>query len=285
MPILTIITVKFKGVDMNIDFSKISGEDFEFLVAELLLEEGLTIESRPAIGPDAGKDLLVIRNSTCSLGYPSVERILVECKHTKANVSESDLGYYERKMEKHKANRYLLVTTSSVTESVRNHFEATNNSETDKKAIYWTKNDLKVFISKHERIYERYFVSWDTEINKALRFTKKHLMEVHKGALLWTSNVTFIFGNDGYSSAFVRNYIEELNDELGRKGVEVLAFKVFEGYSWGMLVNSILADVMFDLVWDSTMRHKDIDEATYQKKIAYSRLVSYFNEPHQTFVG
>nr|WP_025007877.1 restriction endonuclease [Shewanella putrefaciens] len=128
---------------MNIDFSKISGEDFEFLVAELLLEEGLTIESRPAIGPDAGKDLLVIRNSTCSLGYPSVERILVECKHTKANVSESDLGYYERKMEKHKANRYLLVTTSSVTESVRNHFEATNNSETDKKAIYWTKNDLK----------------------------------------------------------------------------------------------------------------------------------------------
>ncbi|ADT89694.1 TPA: restriction endonuclease [Vibrio parahaemolyticus] len=268
---------------MNIDLSQINHEDLEFLVADLLLEEGLTLESRPAVGPDAGKDLLAIRHATCSLGYPSLERILVECKHTKANVSESDLGYYEKKMEKHGANRYLLVTTSSVTESVRNNFESTNNSREDKKAIYWTKNDLKAIISKHECIYERYFVSWDTEINKALRFTKQHFMEVHKGALLWSSNTTFIFGNDGYSSDFVRNYIEEMKAGLDRQQVKVLSFKVFDGgYSWGMLVDSIEARALFDMVWESTIANKDKDIATYQKQKAYSRLVSFFSEPHQS---
>src|ERR1043166_4860307 len=106
---------------MHADFDLLSPEDFEFLCEDLLRAKSLTIKARPARGPDAGKDILAVRDVTDDIGLSYRERWLVECKHLSRSgrsVTEKDLGNVELRMKLHQSNRYLLISSTTVSETV-----------------------------------------------------------------------------------------------------------------------------------------------------------------------
>ena len=145
-----------------IDFNKISPEDFELLSEDLLRSLGFTIESRPARGPDKGKDILATRYVTDIIGNVEEERYLVECKHlSKSNKSvlESDIGNFQAKLSLHKANRYLLITTTIPSETVKDHLGAISRDPTNPyKAGFWARHDLARLLQENSLVRNRYFL-------------------------------------------------------------------------------------------------------------------------------
>lgn len=271
---------------MNIDLSIIDHEDLEFLVADLLKAEGFTIESGPSRGPDRGKDLLAVRYKTCDIGFYVNERILVECKHfykSGKSVKESDIGYFENKLKTHNANRYLLVTSSVVSETVKNHIEATSQDfSSGLNATYWAKNDLIERISNNKAVYKKYFTSWDKEAEEAVSYVNNHLYSAHMGAMLWTEDVSIVFGNDGYKSPKVKERINLLRKELHTKNIKELSFSISDKESsWVMVVNSKEAEKLHDIIWGLAKKHHDPIIVECQRNKAFSLLVSYFSEPHK----
>ena len=62
------------------DFKSIDASRFEALVSHLLESLGYRILERPAIGPDAGRDILVERTIK-DLMLEKTEKVVVQCKH------------------------------------------------------------------------------------------------------------------------------------------------------------------------------------------------------------
>ena len=93
-----------------IDFTLIkSGEEFEMFCEDLLKAKGYDIASRPARGPDGGKDMIISFEYTDPLGFNERLRILIECKHfAKSNrsVREEHVGNI---VERTLANNCLSV--------------------------------------------------------------------------------------------------------------------------------------------------------------------------------
>jgi hypothetical protein len=143
------------------DFKGITPEDFELLCEELLKGLEFTIESRPARGPDKGKDILATRYVTDIIGNVEEERYLVECKHlaiSGKSVSSDDIGNFQAKLSLHKANRYLLITSTVPSETVKDHLAAMSNDRAlPYKAGFWAKHDVSKFLDKFPDIASRYF--------------------------------------------------------------------------------------------------------------------------------
>jgi hypothetical protein len=59
-----------------LDFSHLSPEEFELLCEDVLRGLGFTIDSRPARGPDKGKDIIATRYITDIIGNVEEERYL-----------------------------------------------------------------------------------------------------------------------------------------------------------------------------------------------------------------
>ena len=129
-----------------LDFTTISPEDFELLCEDLLNDLGFSIESRPARGPDQGKDILATKYTTNLLGNVEEERYWVECKHfakSGKSVQESDIGNFQARLSVHRANRYLLITTTIPSETVKNQIQAFSRDPVIPfKAGFWAKHDL-----------------------------------------------------------------------------------------------------------------------------------------------
>jgi len=189
---------------MNVGLDSISPEDFEFLCEDLLRAKAFTIESRPARGPDGGKDMLAVRDVTDDMGLVHRERWLVECKHfagTNRSVTEKDIGNIELRMKRHHANRYLLISSGAVGETVKSQLHALSRDETSPRmAIFWVKSDLVRFLNEFPSIQKRYFATWDDEAKEAAVLLHTHYFVAHRGSILWRPGVTAIFGNDGFAS-------------------------------------------------------------------------------------
>lgn len=144
-----------------LEFGQLSPEEFELLCEDLLRSSDFLIESRPARGPDKGKDILATKYETDLLGNVEEQRYLVECKHfTKSgrSVKEVDIGNFQARLSVHRANRYLLITTTIPSETVKDQLSAlSRDPAVPFKAGFWAKHDIIRLLQDHPRIIERYF--------------------------------------------------------------------------------------------------------------------------------
>ena len=115
---------------------------------------------------------MAVRNVTHDLGITETERCLVECKHffvSGKSVREADIGNFETKMKQHEANRYLLITTSTVSETVKNQLLAISKDQSSaRKATYWARSDLIERLQEHPDLIKKYFHSWESEADEAV---------------------------------------------------------------------------------------------------------------------
>ena len=268
---------------MQVDFTAITPEDFEYLCADLLRYAGFTIESRPARGPDQGKDLIATRTVTDDMEISETQRYLVECKQmaiSRKSVQEKDIGNFEIRMKQHKCNRYLLITTTAVSETVKNQLQAvTSDESTVRKATFWAKPELIGRLQKHADIYRKYFRSWQAEAEEAVNYVNGHLFPAHRGALLWCPGVTAVFGNDGYGHPKVQAEIERLRNKLRAQELEELGFSSCGAYSWVVLVKSADAQGLYELIWKCSWISKDHLAYQHERNEALNLLYSFFNRP------
>ncbi|MEM9949439.1 MAG: restriction endonuclease [Cyanobacteria bacterium P01_D01_bin.36] len=297
---------------MKIDLSTLSPEDFEFLIEAILKVKGFMIESRPGRGPDRGKDLLVTRSWSDDMNLTHFERWLVECKHFSVSgrsVTERDLGNFESRMKIHKANRYLLATSTIVSEVARDQITAVSDDpETLRMGGFWTGTDIRGFVSDHLTVREKFFFSWEREATEAANYLKEHHMPAHRGAVLWCPGVTAVFGNDGYSpnncepdeetgkpSKDISQAITERSNEATKRSQEEvnqlqlnlqnrqiaqIGFGTSDdGYTWCVLARTDDAKLLNDIVW--TCYPLGVSNSQGQQSIAFERLWSYWQSPHK----
>ncbi|WP_347927259.1 restriction endonuclease [Pseudomonas helvetica] len=236
------------------DFSNLNGEQFESLIEEVLIAKGFTVTSRPARGPDQGCDIIVERYVTDDMGLSQQEVWLVQCKNNSVSgksVRESDIGNFYLKMQQHRANRFLLATTTTPAETVKSQFKALNeDSSLNRKAIFWNYQDLIIILDKFEEIRNRYQY-WDAEAeNLCELITSDHkLFSYHRGVMPWGDKKTAIYGNDGYDpnpgepinefTRRTRRQVEILIKLVKQEDLQTLAFgKSKSGATWVVLVNS-----------------------------------------------
>jgi hypothetical protein len=255
---------------------EIDAEEFESLCEELLLAKGFTIQSRPARGPDQGKDMLATRDVTDDMGIVIREVWLVECKHfgaSGASVREKDIGNFEARMKLHRANRYLLVSSTTVSETVRNQLDAVSQDESSaRRATFWTRQDLLRLLGENPEVGRRYAPHQQAaeKIVELIRNDHK-LLSVHRGAMAWGNDATVVYGNDGYrpidesapdpKNVRTHRQIALLRLMLKDKGWQEIAFAASpDGVTWVLLVRSTEVDTLKQILWACFM--KALEEQT-----------------------
>jgi hypothetical protein len=265
---------------MNINFETISFEDFEFLCEDLLRTKGFTIKSRPSRGPDKGKDIIAVRDVSDDMGITFREEWLVECNHFAANnrsVREVHIGNFEVKMKLHNANRYLLITSSTVSENVKDQLKAISEDQSSSRmATFWAKHDLVRMLKEYTDVHDRYFSSWEKQAIEAANMLNSHHGSAHRGAILWCPEVTAIFearANNTY--ALQKDKVRKL---LQDKGLKELAYG--EGdteTTWVILVHSQFADELNELIWGFCP--SDDTYTIVQKEITFDRIWQFHYSP------
>lgn len=287
---------------MLINFSKITPEDFEFLIEDILIKKGFNIDSRPSRGSDRGKDILASRRRIDDMGLEHFEEYLVECKNnarSNKSVSESDIGNFQSKLTLHKRNRYLLATSTLLTENLKDQLIASSkDSSYPFMTVFWTKTDLISFLYEFPDLAKKYFgvvlsskITWDYAASQIANFMKKHHFEAHRGAVSYAPDVTAIFGNDGYSAKKteaeknVFDASEEVNilkEKLRFLKIKILGFGLCEEkYSWVLIIkNTSEKDTRFfnDLIWECSEKETSTNNSA-QKAEAHKRIWSYLDRP------
>ncbi len=76
---------------MPIDFSQLTGEEFEFFCRDLLESLGVQILEGPARGPDGKKDIIIQYKIKDVIGREKQYKLLVQCKNNAKSDVENDL--------------------------------------------------------------------------------------------------------------------------------------------------------------------------------------------------
>ena len=133
---------------MSIDFSQISGEDFEYFCRDLLESLDIEILSGPSRGPDGKKDLIIRISEEDKIGRKKSYTYLVQCKKkSKKSVYEDDLGDIRSACVTHETDGYFLITSSVLSKTVQGNFEAIDKEGTYV-VHYWDKYKLEENILK-----------------------------------------------------------------------------------------------------------------------------------------
>jgi len=269
------------------NFTPLSPYDFEFLTEDILKLKGFTIVSRPALGPDQGRDMIAERLVTDDMRITTRERYLIQCKHfttkNKPSVKESDIPNFITKAKHHKANRYLLVTSGLVSETVKDLFQAENNDDhSGIKCAFFNKYDLKDYIFPYPELYEKYFNQSDRPLEdkakRLLTFLKTHQFQVHRGALLYSDNITAVFGNDGHKSESMVKALALFRAALKKEKISEITYTTCEGSSsWVMFVDSADARLLHEKIWEfypasGVVKIAQMDEA-------FQRLWTHWDTP------
>lgn len=153
------------------DFKSLAtnGDRFEALVYELVKALGYRIVSRPAVGPDRGKDLLIERDVGDPIHRWS-ELVVVQCKHYASSnnaVAEGNVGEWFNTMVRHNAKGYLLVTDTRVTVNLRDAFDAFTNdpSHQGRWAKFWDVDDLIRHLQSFPEVRRTFFPDKVLEID------------------------------------------------------------------------------------------------------------------------
>lgn len=147
-------------IDFSALHSDVPGEGLEALVRHLGEVLGLSVEWGGR-GADDGKDLIFTKTQAGLFGEEKF-RWLVQCKDYSSSgrsVSESDVGAVLEKIHQHKANGYLLVTTTAVSTGLKKMLDALdvrNNGPT--RTCVWDGAELrKLLTQKAASLLEIYF--------------------------------------------------------------------------------------------------------------------------------
>lgn len=146
---------------MPIDFSSLSGEDFEFFCRDILESLRIEIVEGPSRGPDGKKDLIISYSVKDEIGRKKNYTLLVQCKNkaiSEKAVFESELGDIRSACKIHHTDGYFLITTTILSITVQNNLKAINE-EGIYITHYWDKYTLEKYISKSNdgiKILERY---------------------------------------------------------------------------------------------------------------------------------
>ncbi|MFX1320387.1 MAG: restriction endonuclease [Promethearchaeota archaeon] len=135
---------------MPIDFSSLSGEDFEFFCRDLLESIGIEIVEGPSRGPDRKKDLIIRYSVKDVIGRHQNYKFLVQCKNkavSNKSVYESELGDIRSACKIHNTDGYFLITTTIPSTSVQDNFKAINQ-EGQYITHYWDRFTLEKYISE-----------------------------------------------------------------------------------------------------------------------------------------
>jgi len=92
---------------LDSDFKNLSGDEFEEIVGKLYNRKGYRVTKTP-IGPDQGVDLIARKGS---------EKIVIQAKNWKNNVSNTDILKTAGARQMQKANSAVVVTSSKFTKS------------------------------------------------------------------------------------------------------------------------------------------------------------------------
>lgn len=264
----------------KIDFGHISPEDFEFLCEDIFRAKVFLIESRPSRGPDLGKDMIAVREFSDDMGILHKEKWLVECKHfgkSNRSVKEADIGNIEARMKVHGANCYLLISSTTVSETVKNQLKAiSDDPSTNRKAIFWGKLDLIKLLENFPEIYKRYFWSWQDQAAEAIKLIQRHHPVAHRGAILWSHTITAIFENRANSGHALSQ--DKIGHFLNTKGITEVSYSASsDGETWVMLVQTSSAKELDDVVW-SFYPPKDA-YTIVQRRIAFDSIWQFHINP------
>lgn len=244
---------------------------------------GFIIESRPARGPDQGKDIIAIRTFSDDMGLLHREKWLIECKHlatSNRSVRESDIGNFEGRMKIHRANRYLLITSTTVSETVNNQLKAVSEDPSSTRmATFWNKQNLLSLLEKYKNISDRYFTSWQKQAEEAVRLLSNHHPTAHRGAILWCPEVTAIFENRSQHIYALQR--EKLTELLIAKELEELSFSELDDEeSWVILVKSSHAGELDEWIWSlGPQEPLYISYASIQMTIAHHSIWQFHYSP------
>jgi len=140
---------------MLIDFSEIKDwRQFEDLVCDLLEKEGFYIEERSGIGPDEGRDILVLGYFANSLERME-RRYLVSCKHWNRPVPESEVTDISDKMKQHKAQGFLLVAFD-ITSGLQKKLDGMKG---ERPVVYWLRRDIENLLIKNKDVFRKHLPS------------------------------------------------------------------------------------------------------------------------------
>lgn len=184
------------------------GELFELFVEAMLKELGFRILVRPARGPDGGRDLIVEQILRDGLGTDRTERILVQCKHyAHGGRAVSTVGDFREALIRNSCHRYLLVTSTTVTENLRRTFEAFNQNARfpGERADYWTGTDVMKAVKENPHLYELFFQSAPITYRQALPAdqTIDALLESHAyGTVLLNTQGVIVSANEHFEQLF-----------------------------------------------------------------------------------
>ena len=136
------------------DFSTLSPSDFEILTRDLLeAEEGWQLEAFGS-GPDGGIDLRT---------FVVEELVVVQCKHY-SNSSFSDLkkacAREKVKMDDERPERYLLVTSKSLTRDQKDQLKVVLHPWLAGTADILTHSDLNKLLAKYPQVERSHFKLW-----------------------------------------------------------------------------------------------------------------------------
>ena len=146
---------------MPIDFSVLTGEEFELLCRDLLDSLGIQIIDGPARGSDRKKDMIIQYTVKDKLGRLQTYKLLVQCKNkakSQKSIYEKDLGDIRSACQIHNTNGYFLITSTIPSVNVQDILKAINN-EGRYFTHYWDKYLLEKYISECKDgldILERY---------------------------------------------------------------------------------------------------------------------------------
>jgi hypothetical protein len=145
------------GVVPEIDFSKLDGQAFEKLVADLLSELGFSVEHQP-VSRDSGFDFVASFVGTDPFGTQRRESWLVEVKlYRNERVSLQALrqmvGYMVTVAGSHKG---LVVTNSQLT-SVATKFLEDITAKSGRELRVIDGSELRALLLRHPQLVDRYF--------------------------------------------------------------------------------------------------------------------------------
>jgi hypothetical protein len=129
-----------------------AGEDLEALVRELGKQLNLNPEWSGR-GADQARDLFFTENRKGAVGSRSL-RWLVSCKdfaQSGRSVSEMDVGSVSDKIRQHKADGFLLATTTTVSSGLKSLLDGLNERGVTETKV-WDRHELENFLLKDAHI-------------------------------------------------------------------------------------------------------------------------------------
>lgn len=143
----------------------LSPTEFENLVFDLLLIEGLRNLVWRTPGADGGRDIEGERDRVDFAGFTVVERWYVECKRYSSTLDWPSVDGKRAYAENHRAEALLIVTTAKLSPTCKSEIDRYNKSRMiNPKIRFWEGHVLSNMIERHPTLLAKYGIRIDSAV-------------------------------------------------------------------------------------------------------------------------